>query len=76
MWIDNNVIHVGTEDNNIEIATPLGERVYIGMGYGIEGTSDFEEIYNNDKYRDYIYFDFICVNGAIVKVSPSGIDSV
>ena len=52
--IDNDVITVG----GIKTTTPLEEKVYIGLGLNIK-----DKAINN---RD-VFYNFICINGTIVK---------
>lgn len=58
MYITNDVIHV----DDIEIATPLNEEVYIGLGYKLQDTN---QVTGNTSG----YYNCICVNGTIVKIS-------
>lgn len=63
MYITNNVIHV----NGIEVATPLSEKVYIGLGFGLKDINP--NIPRNSETGINIIYDCICINGTIVKVS-------
>ena len=66
MYITNDVIHV----NNIEVATPLNEKVYIGLGFGLQDINPNRPIEQGENASSgYYTYDCICINGTIVKIS-------
>lgn len=64
MYITNDVIHV----NDIEIATPLNEKIYVGLGFGLKDINPNIPIESGDPN---IVYDCICINGTIVKISEN-----
>lgn len=66
MYITNDVIHV----NDIEIATPLNEKIYVGLGFGLQDINPNRPIIQGeDASSGYYTYDCICINGTIVKIS-------
>lgn len=55
IYIDNNIIKVG----NLKVATPLNQKVYIGIGYKLTDT--------NQNTLKQITYNCICINGMVVK---------
>lgn len=67
IYITNDVIHV----NDIEIATPLNEKIYVGLGFGLQDINPNIPVAENDESGGYYIYDCICINGTIVKISSS-----